>query len=57
MLQVDNVREVKFRRYRVSPKAQRDRERGQRCRNTIPEPRQRLKIKTSTPEHTTRVKH
>lgn len=37
VLQVDNVREVKRRRYRVSPKGPRDSERGQRCRNSIPE--------------------
>lgn len=55
MLQVDNVREVKFGRYRVSLKGLRDSEQGQRCRNSIPEPRQQLMIKTSTPAHTKRV--
>lgn len=51
MLQVDNVREVKIRRYRVSHKGPRDSEWGQRCRNSIPEPRQQLMIKTSSPVH------
>lgn len=54
MLQVDNVREVKFRRYRVSLKGPSDSEQGQRCRNSIPEPRQQLMIKTSSPAHTKR---
>lgn len=52
MLQVDNVREVKLRRYRVSLKG--DSEQGQRCRNSIPELRRPLMIKTSTPAHTQR---
>lgn len=54
MLQVDNAREVKFRRYRVSPKGPGDSVLGQRCRNSIPEPRQQLMIKTSSPAHTKR---
>lgn len=54
MLQVDNVRELRFRRYRVSLKGPRDSEGGQRCRNSILEPRQQLMIKTSSPAHTKR---
>lgn len=44
--QVDKVREVKIWRYRVSCKEAR--EQGQRCRNSIPQPRQEQVIKTST---------
>lgn len=46
MLQVDNVREVRLRRYRVSLK---DSEQGQRCRNSVAEPRQQLMIKAAAP--------
>lgn len=52
MLPVDNMREVKLRRYRVSLKRPRDSEWGQRCRNSIQEPRQQVMIKTSSPAHT-----
>lgn len=41
ILEVDNRRKVKFRRYRVSA----DSRQGQRCRNSIPEPRQQMIIK------------
>lgn len=53
-VQVDNVREVKCRGYRVSPKGPGDNEQRQRCRNSIPELRQQLMIKTSSPVHTKR---
>lgn len=44
--QVDRVSEVKVRWYRVSCKEAS--EQGQRCRNSIPEPRQERVIKTSS---------